>query len=312
MSGTSVSFFAVCSHLSGSQSQDTKQRSGWTLHNVKGKADGSMCKIGQRISVKGEIGTVKYYGTLEHGYGELWLGVEWDDPTRGKHDGVFKGKRIFEAAGPKSASFVRPKVVDQPRTFLEALRGKYQSEDDNEVGLAAMYLPRSGKVMETVGFGRMKEKFSHLDRLDFADLSHCRVASVDESQAIQETCKELKDLNLAFNLISSWADVEALCQSLPSLRSLNLFSNRMRKADCVVSICNLQSLTLGACRIPWLNVVSLLHHLPNLTHLSIECNDYVDIAPSDLQHERLVNINLGGNGISDWQSIENILNAFSK
>ena len=271
-----------------------------------------MCEIGQRISVEGDIGTVKYYGALEHDNAELWLGVEWDDPTRGKHDGVFKGRRIFEAAGPKSASFVRLKVVDRPQTFLEALRGKYQSEDDNEVGLAAMYLPRSGKVLETVGFGRMKEKFSHLDKLDFADLSHCRVASADEGQAIEETCKELKDLNLAFNLISRWADVETLCQSLRSLRSLNLFSNRMFQIACAVRICNLQSLNLGACRIPWLNVVSLLKHLPNLTQFSIECNGYVDITASDLLHERLISINLGGNGISDWQSIENILFAFSK
>jgi dynactin complex subunit len=52
-------------------------------------------QIGDRYSYDGALCTVRYIGTVEGTKGS-WLGVEWDDPTRGKHDGQFKGKRYFE------------------------------------------------------------------------------------------------------------------------------------------------------------------------------------------------------------------------
>jgi tubulin-specific chaperone E len=51
-------------------------------------------RIGQRISYNGALCTVRYVGTVE-GTSGTWLGVEWDDGTRGKHDGSHKGVRYF-------------------------------------------------------------------------------------------------------------------------------------------------------------------------------------------------------------------------
>ena len=50
--------------------------------------------VGQRISYGGEICTIRYVGKVDGTKGE-WLGVEWDDPTRGKHSGEANGKRYF-------------------------------------------------------------------------------------------------------------------------------------------------------------------------------------------------------------------------
>lgn len=50
--------------------------------------------VGTRISLNSYIGTVRYVGTVENSLG-IWLGVEWDDPTRGKHDGSKDGKQYF-------------------------------------------------------------------------------------------------------------------------------------------------------------------------------------------------------------------------
>lgn len=43
-------------------------------------------KVGARISFNGSRGTIKYTGAVDNSNG-VWLGVEWDDPQRGKHDG---------------------------------------------------------------------------------------------------------------------------------------------------------------------------------------------------------------------------------
>lgn len=50
--------------------------------------------IGQRLSYQNVSCTVRYVGLVE-GTDKEWLGVEWDDPLRGKHDGELKGKRYF-------------------------------------------------------------------------------------------------------------------------------------------------------------------------------------------------------------------------
>lgn len=50
--------------------------------------------LGQRLSYDGALCTVRYIGDVGGTTG-LWLGVEWDDPSRGKHDGAHKGTRYF-------------------------------------------------------------------------------------------------------------------------------------------------------------------------------------------------------------------------
>lgn len=50
---------------------------------------------GQRISFNDGLCTVRYVGEVKGTKGE-WLGVEWDNPTRGKHSGEHQGVKYFE------------------------------------------------------------------------------------------------------------------------------------------------------------------------------------------------------------------------
>src|SRR5436309_2152797 len=90
--------------------------------------------LGQRLSYDGALCTVRYHGPLPGTKG-VWLGVEWDDVSRGKHDGTHQGKRYYDclSSAPTAASFIRPsRIPDPPRSFLDALRFKYAPEDTNE------------------------------------------------------------------------------------------------------------------------------------------------------------------------------------
>ena len=51
--------------------------------------------IGQRLSYGNHICTVRYIGSVQGTEGQ-WLGVEWDDPSRGKHSGEHGGLTYFE------------------------------------------------------------------------------------------------------------------------------------------------------------------------------------------------------------------------
>ena len=87
--------------------------------------------LGRRIETRdGARATVRYVGSVDGQDGE-WVGVEWDDPARGKHDGSHDGKRYFECAAtglePDAlpASFVRAHKIRPSVTFAAAIRAKY-------------------------------------------------------------------------------------------------------------------------------------------------------------------------------------------
>lgn len=49
---------------------------------------------GKRLSFSAQLCTVRYHGPVAGTTGP-WLGVEWDDPTRGKHNGSHQGTKYF-------------------------------------------------------------------------------------------------------------------------------------------------------------------------------------------------------------------------
>lgn len=54
----------------------------------------SFLKLGDRIQVDENIATIRYIGPVDQTDGE-WLGIEWDDASRGKHNGEKDGKSYF-------------------------------------------------------------------------------------------------------------------------------------------------------------------------------------------------------------------------
>jgi len=53
-------------------------------------------EIASRIECDGYRGTLKYIGPVGDTKGE-WLGIDWDDLTRGKHNGTYHGIKYFQA-----------------------------------------------------------------------------------------------------------------------------------------------------------------------------------------------------------------------
>ncbi|CAI5467924.1 unnamed protein product [Closterium sp. Yama58-4] len=98
--------------------------------------------LGQRVALKepekghhyAPRGTVRYVGPVDGHKGE-WVGVEWDDPSRGKHDGVVTGKRYFQCemvpAGTPAGSFVRPQKLTGGVTLRDALLDRYNTSGED-------------------------------------------------------------------------------------------------------------------------------------------------------------------------------------
>ena len=93
-------------------------------------------EIGSRI-IDGENfrGTVRYIGpvAVAKDKSEVWIGVEWDAPDRGKHDGSCVDSagilhRYFSCIDG-SGSFVKQSKVHAGRSFLEVLKERYVEMD---------------------------------------------------------------------------------------------------------------------------------------------------------------------------------------
>uniref|UniRef100_A0A8C7GAW1 Tubulin-specific chaperone E n=1 Tax=Oncorhynchus kisutch TaxID=8019 RepID=A0A8C7GAW1_ONCKI len=110
--------------------------------------------VGRRVACDGERGTVRFVGTVPP-TAELWLGVEWDNPDRGKHNGSHEGVHYVTCRHPKGGSFVRPKKASFGVDYLTAIRRRYEMEVQQVLGEEIQI---SMRTVEMVGFGAISEK----------------------------------------------------------------------------------------------------------------------------------------------------------
>ena len=196
--------------------------------------------VGQRISYNNDLCTVRYYGPVEGAAPGPWLGVEWDNVTRGKHN----GKSYFTtlSSSPTAASFVRPsRRQDLLRSFLQAIRHKYtsvhsglQTNEDSEIAAGPCQdapIEISGKFVEEVGFDRVRQQqgLLHDLRIVLLDGLCLRALTLDISfpnataaaqEDIAQTCPNIAELDLGWNLIETWTEIAEICRPLKKLRIL--------------------------------------------------------------------------------------------
>ncbi|GAB1216300.1 hypothetical protein ATERTT37_005513 [Aspergillus terreus] len=257
--------------------------------------------VNQRRSYNGDLCTVRYVGKVEGTTGE-WLGVEWDDPTRGKHSGQHQGVTYFSCKNkqPTAGSFVRPsRPADSPRGFLEALREKYASEFEEmlarqRLGDGALGDPQekpiqiSGKVVEEVGFDKIRKQLAELQELKIVLLDGLRVAGVLAQEAsleqydaalqeIQQTCPNIMELDLSRNLINRWKEVSCICSRLKRLRKLKLNGNRFCSVEESLKFEGITELHLDDTLLSWDESIDLSR---NNIHSWVFVNELSDAIPN--------------------------------
>ncbi|KAI0874115.1 Thioesterase/thiol ester dehydrase-isomerase [Hypoxylon argillaceum] len=200
---------------------------GRALMKVVAEAKSKLPQVGDRLSYDGALCTVRYLGEVA-GTSGSWLGVEWDDAARGKHDGSHKGVRYFTCRSrfATPASFIRPtRPAEAPVSFIAALQDKYAAELSKTTAIQF-----SGKIAEEVGFEKTRSKQARLSELRYAVLDGTRVATVygEGDPSITNTCPKVVELDLSRNLFTKIGPVVAICSELPLLRELRLNGNRFQ------------------------------------------------------------------------------------
>ncbi|KAF2120745.1 tubulin-specific chaperone-like protein E [Lophiotrema nucula] len=279
--------------------------------------------IGKRLSYDGQLCTLRYYGEVKGTKGE-WLGVEWDDPARGKHSGEHGGIRYFECLSklPTAGSFVRPtRKADPQRSFVEALKAKYASEDFEDPDVEIVFVtqekkknaaPRapirfSGKEAEEVGFDKIRKQLANLHELRIVILDGLcmsrSIARSKESQLesdatswptdltdVKDACPKTIELDLSRNLFEDWREVASICEQLGKLRSLRVDGNRFRdtaltdteRQGCLKAFANITTLKLENTLLTWEELTNITALFPDLTTFVASSNLYNTLTPRTL------------------------------
>ncbi|KAI0117346.1 RNI-like protein [Daldinia grandis] len=245
-------------------------------------------KVGDRLSYDGAVCTVRYVGEVS-GTSGSWLGVEWDDPTRGKHDGSHKGVRYFtcQSKSATAASFVRPtRPIEKPQSFVRAVTQKYASELEKTA--AIMF---SNKIAEEVGFEKIQRKQAQLSELRAVIVDGARIATpyLEGDGPIGETFPKITELDLSRNLFQNVGTVVAICSELPALRSLRLNGNRFQDVfnDKVLdnaedSLKNIKDLALDETLMSWEEICHIATKFKALSSLSSSANQLFSLPETQL------------------------------
>ncbi|KAF4919889.1 Tubulin-specific chaperone E [Colletotrichum viniferum] len=234
--------------------------------------------IGQRLSYDGALCTVRYIGAVA-GTSGTWLGVEWDDTGRGKHDGQHKDVRYFTclSKSPTAASFVRPtRPADAPQSFVAALNGKYASEQAAEREPEIQIVFFGKKPAEEVGFDKIRRQLARVEDLTIVILDGARIAIdvAPEDKSVKETSPLVTELDLSRNLFEEFRQVVHICRELGDLRSLRLNGNRFRviEDDETKAFVKVNDLELEETLLDWGSLSGLARKFPSLSSLSCSLN----------------------------------------
>ncbi|XP_042314489.1 tubulin-specific chaperone E [Sceloporus undulatus] len=284
--------------------------------------------IGRRILCNGDYGTVLFVGSVPPTTG-IWLGVEWDNPQRGKHNGSHEGIQYFKCRHPSGGSFIRPNKVNFGIDFLSAVREKYGLNDDQQdaESRTETSIVIGRRTVETIGFDSIKEKQKQLNNLNDISVDGCGVSLAGQEEEIKRTCPNIRRLNLSKNLLSFWKDVVDIACQLEHLEILNLSENKMKFPSTLLpatrAFCNLRVLALNRTGVTWTEVLLCATGWPALEELYLASNDisllerpidvllnlkWLDLSDNQLTHEnqlhliadlpRLETLILSNNGIS--------------
>ncbi|EGN95650.1 hypothetical protein SERLA73DRAFT_60351 [Serpula lacrymans var. lacrymans S7.3] len=265
------------------------------------------------------IGTIKYVGHVDGTQG-LWLGVDWDDPCRGRHDGVKDGKQYFSCRVKNAGSFIRPSSsVCYGYSFLRALTTKYIEIAHGPSSHEKITLGSSNGAIEVeaVGLDKIRTKFANLSRLREVSLDSEKVAFSDPEGEINKTCPNVRGLDLSASLLPTWDMVSLIASELPLLERLALNRNRFTPLKNCLNPSNFLKLTelqLNGTMMTWEELTSVIAFMPKLRIVEMGYNTLSHLSSRQslpAVHAGLEVINFDSNELVDWSHLCHALGPYT-
>ncbi|KFV02470.1 Tubulin-specific chaperone E, partial [Pterocles gutturalis] len=251
-------------------------------------------------------GTVRYVGSVPPAAG-IWLGVEWDDPQRGKHDGTYEGTQYFKCRHPRGGSFIRPNKANFGVDFLTAVKDRYGLDDKQDGTENTLMFGK--KTVEFVGVDSIAEQQRQVRLNQLVDISvrEHAVSRAGQKEEISRTCANMRHINLSKNLISSWETVTAIASQVQNLETLNVSENKMKFPSTSTSLSSvfskLRILALNKTEITWTEVLLCASGWPALEELYLTSNNITVLERPDNVLQTLKVLDLSDNQLLDGNQL---------
>lgn len=279
-------------------------------------------KLDRISTTDGQLATIKYIGTLPN---KIWgpnvevLGVEWDQPERGKNNGTLEGVSYFVTEIDGAGSFIKlsnKKIIKDRNTFIEAFLKKHSggivSEDKVTFGT---------KIAESYGFEKLNEIQSDFNNLVSISLErqyiYTSFNNIEQSMKIFNNLNNITNLDLSYNLFNNLGNVWEIIDELKNLEELSLNGNRFFEIldDSPKGVHNsLNSIKLASTNIKLKEVIDkILPRFPNLISIVLAGNRYndEDLSGVLIEHQSLVNLDLSFNNLTVIPLLKNNFNVIS-
>lgn len=231
--------------------------------------------VGARVQHLGHRATVRFLGRLKGRPEHTWVGLEWDDHTRGKHSGAVDGVQYFHVDRPGSASFIKASKLGAAGrvSFEAALKQRYITdasdtsyrEQRHEIG------GRGGKVEFRFG-----DCMLPMRRLKFVNLSGLGVAAgLEEEKRLGDLLAVMEELRLADSLFESMRVVHQILNEFLKLSVLDVSRNVLGGSDSPAEAIEearhdcLHTLIMNGCNVAWKDIRTLCGRTPNLRELRV-------------------------------------------
>lgn len=247
-----------------------------------------------RININGSKGTIRYVGSIVPWKSVLALGIEWDDPGRGKNNGSVAGVSYFECA-PNQGSFIKAASVPS-LSIIDALHEKYTHDIETFDRVQKF----GSKVAEPVGLAKEARRHADVSVLKTISLSGMNICTVGDSlDLLHLTRLDLSDNRLRASSLPDlmvWLNVSA-----PNLVSLLLNGNNLSGVSAVSGfVCNtnIVELSLNNTHVSKHDLDRLMVMFPNTKRLYLSSNSFDSVISSgkslellDLSHNCISTVN---------------------
>lgn len=276
----------------------------------------------------GNCATVRWEGLLSDSKGNesKYLGVEWDNPERGKHNGEYKGKQLFKVEKPNSGSFLRESTVKKGVALSEILseypgaNGFLSLDNTNletigDVKFVSENFPshaRTVNVAHTL-VGSFRFIWDLLDAAPFIEtliLGQNHFISFDEPE--NNKTYNLKEIVVNHTNLND-ANIQTLFKALPHLEKIDISFISPPPSLSILSVQNLKEIRIDGLKITDFDAVSqTLGKLPNLELLSLSNNEISKIDPKSIVKGEsfcsLQTLLLKSNKIDDVFALDGLMN----
>eukprot|EP00752_Nemacystus_decipiens_P012382 g10974.t1 len=293
-----------------------------------------LSRLGDRVvDGNGFRATVRYVGPVctAKDPTSLWIGVEFDDPARGKHDGAVEKsdgstQRYFACGKGGSGSFLKPGKFSVGTSMAEALRQRYVDMNapllapENLLPDAYASTSKGGKkAIEFYGESKIRRR-QQMDTLQHCTLRECGISKAGDLSVLSEAAGAFVHVDLKANLLSDWQEVGLIASQTPLLEILSVGSNRFTTREGVPpslasgACSSLRVLEITSCGIAsWSQVAMLGAWAPSLEELYAADNNVSDVgevaAASSTNgnkvdgFRRLRSLDLSETELSSWQQV---------